>query len=98
MQTEQPQPEDFLLRDEMADVRAAEPRARRAGAPFLERPLVARETGIAEIEPALPRERAPGARGAGREDAVEHVDAARDDLDHALRVADAHEVARLLLG
>src|SRR5205823_4107611 len=75
MQTEEPQSEDFLLRDEMADVRAAEASARRAGATVLERSLVAREPGVAEVEPALARERGAGARGAGREDAVEHVDA-----------------------
>src|SRR5579871_6661054 len=98
MQAEQPKPEDLLLCDEMADVGAAEARARRARATVLERPLVARESGVAKVEPPLARERAAGARGARREDAVEHVDAARDHLEHSFRVADPHEVARLLLG
>ena len=44
------------------------------------------------------RERAARAGGPGRQHAVEHVDAARDHLDHALGVADAHEVARLAGG
>src|SRR5438093_1278364 len=90
MQAEQPQPEDFLLRDEVADVPAAEPRAGGALASLLERPLVAREPRVAEVEPSVARECAAGARGAGREDAVEHVDAARDHLEHALGVADPH--------
>src|SRR5581483_8278157 len=68
-----------------------------ARAAVLERPRVAREPGVAEVETALAREGAAGASGAGREDAVEHVDAARDHLEHPLRVADPHEVARLLL-
>ena len=98
MQAEQPKPEDLLLVDEVADVGAAEARAGRAGAAVVERALVAGEAGVAEVEPTLARERAAGARGARRQDAVEHVDAARDHLEHALGVADSHEVARLLLG
>ena len=96
MQAQEAQPENLLLVDEMADVRAAERRARRAVAALVERPRVAGEAGVPEVEAPLPRERAAGARGARRQDAVEHVDAARDHLEHALRVADAHEVARLL--
>src|SRR5579859_1861726 len=96
MQAQQPQAENLLLVDEMADVRARELCARRAPAVGVERALVARETRVPEIEPSLPRQRAAGARRPRRQHAVEHVDAARDDLEHALRIADAHEVPRLL--
>src|SRR5512146_152837 len=73
MQAEQPQPEDFLLVHQVADVRAAEARARRARAALLERPLVAGEARVPQVEAPFTRQRAAGARGAGREDAVEHV-------------------------
>ncbi len=96
MQAEEPEAEDLLLVDQMPDVGAAERRARRAGAAFVQRARVARKACVAEVEPALPRERAAGARGAGRQDAVEHVDASGDHLEHALGVADPHEVARLV--
>src|SRR3954451_1714096 len=97
MQAEQPQPEDLLLVHEVADVRPAEAGAGRARASVVQRTLVCGEAGVAEVEAALAREGAAGARGAGRQHAVEHVDTASDDLEHALGVADAHEVARLLL-
>ena len=97
MQAEQPQSEDLLLVHEVPDVAAAEAGAGRAGAAVVERALVAGEPGVAEVEPSFVRERAAGARCAGREDAVEHVDAARDHLEHALGVADSHEVARFVL-
>ena len=54
----------------------------------------ARSGRCARLRRPLPGERRAGARGARRQDAVEHVDAARDHLEDALRVADAHEVAR----
>src|SRR3954453_20198114 len=98
MQAEQPQPENLLLVHEMADVGPAEAGTGGARAAVLQRTLVPGEAGIGQIEPALARQGAACARGAGGQDAVEHVDAARDDLYHALRVADPHEVARLLPG
>src|SRR5436190_16443116 len=97
MQAEQPEPEDLLLVHEVADVRPAEAGAGRARAAVLQRTLVGREAGVAEVEATFARESAAGTRGTGRQDAVEHVDAAGDDLEHALRVADPHEVAGLLL-
>ena len=44
----------------------------------------------------MPGEGLRGAAGAGRQDAVEHVDAARDRADDIGRLADAHEVARAI--
>src|SRR5689334_18522494 len=50
MQAEQPQPENFLLVDEVADVSAAEARAGRARAVLVERALVAGEARVAKVE------------------------------------------------
>ena len=94
MQAQQPQAEQLLLVDEVPDVGAREARAGGAGAVLVERARVAGEAGVAEVQPALPGERGAGARDARRQDAVEHVDPALDHLEDALRVADAHEVAR----
>ena len=55
MQAEQPQAEHLLLVDEVADVRAREARARRAVAALLERPRIAGEAGVAQVEPSLAR-------------------------------------------
>src|SRR5579875_1279713 len=98
MQAEQPEPEDLALADQVAEVGAAEAPAGRAPATFVEGPVVAGEAGVAQVEPPRPGQGAAGARGAGRQDAVEEVDSAGHHLEHALRVADAHEVARLVLG
>src|SRR5919106_3566375 len=78
----------------MAQVRAREAGARRAGAVLVERPRIAGEARVAEVEAAGPGERGARPRRARRQDAVEHVDAALDDAEDALRVADPHEVAR----
>src|SRR5919106_4138807 len=77
------QAEELLLVDEVAQVGAAEARARRARALLRERPFVAREAGVLEVETALPRERGARASESRREDAVEHVDASLDDLEDA---------------
>ena len=61
----------------------------------VERPRIGAVRGVAEVEPPLPRERRARARRSRRQDAVEHVDPARDDLEDPLRVADPHEVARV---
>src|ERR671935_2035611 len=87
------QAEELLLVDQMAYVSTAEPAAGRAGAVLVERARIAREAGVAEIEATFPRERGARPPEACREDAVEHVDPAGDDLEDAGRVADAHEVA-----
>src|SRR5688572_32025003 len=98
MQAQQQQPESLTLRDEVADIGTREPLARRAGAFRIERTRVGAERGIAEIEAPLPRERRARTRSPGRQNAVEHVDAAGDDLEDPLGIADTHEVARFALG
>src|SRR6266478_3587143 len=71
VQCQQPVPEQLVLVDEVAHVRAREGRARRAVAVFAERSLVASILRVAEVEAALPGERAAGARGSRRQNAVE---------------------------
>ncbi len=94
MQAEQPQAEQLLLVDQMADVRAREPGAGRAAAALVERERVAGEAGVPEVEPARGGERRPGPPHPGRQHAVEHVHATLDHGEDPLRVADPHEVAR----
>ena len=55
MQREEPRAEELLLVHEMPDERAREPVARGAGAAFLERPRVAGEARVAQVEPARAR-------------------------------------------
>ncbi len=61
---------------------------------LVERPRVAREAGVPEVEPPVAGERAAGACGPRREHAVEHVHPGLDHLEDPLGVADPHEVAR----
>src|SRR5579864_6576918 len=56
MQAQEPQAEDLLLVDEMADVGARELRACRARAALVQRPRVSGEARVAKVEPTLPRE------------------------------------------
>src|SRR2546426_2485852 len=91
VQGEETKPEQLLLVDEMTDVRAREPGAGGAVAALVERPLVAREAGVLEVEAAVRRERSAGSPHPRRQDAIEHVDPSLDHLQHALRVADPHE-------
>src|ERR1044072_6655205 len=61
---------------------------------LVERPLVVEELCVLDIEPAARRERLARAAVAGRQNAVEHVDAARDCFDDIFWSADAHKVPR----
>ena len=53
---------------------------------------------VAEIDRAAPREGLRGAAGAGRQDAIEQIDAALHRADQVVGLADAHEIARRVLG
>ena len=97
MQAQEPQPENLVLRDEVPNVRAREPGAGGTSASVLERPRVAGEAGVPEADPPARDERGARTRGAGWQHAIEQVDAPPDDLEDALGVADAHEIARLVL-
>ena len=90
------QAEQLLLIDEMTEIGAREASAGRAGAALVERARVAGEAGVPEVEAPFPRERRAGAPEPRRQNAVEHVDPALDDVEDPGRVADAHEVARPL--
>src|SRR5947207_2375919 len=82
----------------MVDVGAAESRARRAWAAGLDWLLVLGEARVAEVQWPVGGERLPRAARARRQHAVEHVDAADDRLDDIVRLADTHQVARLVCG
>ena len=69
----------------------------RARALRIERARIVGIAGIAQIEPAAPGEGLVMAPRPRRHHAVEHVDAAGDGLEHILRRAHAHEIARPIL-
>ena len=96
MQAEEPQPQQFVLVDQMPDVRAREPRAGRAVAAVFQRAGVAGVARVAEVDPPAGGQRRSRPRRSRRQHAVEHVDPARDHLQDPFRIADAHEVARLV--
>src|SRR3954454_3673347 len=96
MQREKPKSEDLFLIDEMADECPREASAGRAAAAFLERARIAGVARIAEVHLSGRRESRAGARRPGRKDAVEHVDPGSDHAENALRVAESHEVTRLV--
>ena len=73
-----------------------EPGARRAAAALVERPLVAREARVLQVQAAVRGERGAGPPHPRRQHAVEHVDPARDHVEDPVGVADPHEVARPL--
>src|SRR5260221_14742607 len=77
----------------MVEIGAAVVFASRAGAFGIERRHVVGVPRVAQIERAAPREGLGSAAGAGRQHAVEHVDAARDRADDVGWLADAHEIA-----
>src|SRR4051794_40458876 len=80
----------------MMDIGAAERPTRGAWATGLNRLLVLSEAGITDVKRPVGGEGLPGAAGARWEHAIEHVDTARDGFDDVVRLADTHEVARLV--
>src|SRR5215218_7908282 len=86
VERQEAQAEQLVLRDEVADVGAREAYAGRARAAVLERALVAREAGVAEVEPPVPGGRRARAAEARRQHAVEHVDARADHAQDALGI------------
>src|SRR5439155_12970416 len=92
------EPEQLVLVDEVAQVGAREAFARRADAALVERPRVARKTCVLQVQTSLPRQRGAGTPESRRPHAVEHVDAALDHVEDPFRVADAHEIPRLVRG
>src|SRR5580704_8039349 len=95
---QQPRAEHLLRAEQMAEVRAAELRADGAAALRVERRLVADERGVADVQLARAGNGAPVAPAARRIHAVEHVDARVDGHQQIGNRADAHEVARPVLG
>src|SRR5438270_8465359 len=82
----------------MMDVGAAERRAGWARTAGLYRLLVLGETRVAEVKRPVPSKRLASAPRARRKHAVEHVDPAHNRLHDIVRLADAHQVTRLVGG
>ena len=83
----------------MTDERTAvATRAHRAGAGGIDGAVVVRKARVAEVEATLAGERRTHAARARRQHAVEHVDAHTHTAHEGGGVADAHQVARLVLG
>ena len=98
MHRQQNTAEHLLLRDHVADERAAvAARAHRAGAGGVDGAVVVRKARVAEVKATFTGERRTHAAGARRQHAVEHVDAHANAAHERGRVADAHEIARLVL-
>ena len=99
MHRQQNAAEHLLLRDHVANECAAvAARAHRAGAGGIDGAVVVHKTRVAEVEATLAGERRAHAAGARRQHAVEHVDAHAHTAHEGGGVADAHQVARLVLG
>ena len=80
------------------DIGALEPGAGRARTVRLDRVRVLGEAGVAHVQRAVSGEGLAGASRAGRKHAIEHVDPAHHGLDDVVRLADAHQIARLFNG
>ena len=99
MHRQQNAAEHLLLRDHVTDERTAvAARAHRAGAGGIDGTVVVRKARVTEVEATLARKRCAHAAGTRRQHAVEHVDAHANAAHERGRVADAHQVARLVLG
>src|SRR5262249_35788258 len=96
MQAQEPQPEDLLLVEQVPNVRAREPGAGGAAGVLVERAGGTGDLACLDVQLPLPGQGAAGARVPRPGDAVEHVDAALADLEDADRIADPHEVPRLV--
>ena len=99
MHRQQNTAEHLLLRDHVANERAAVAAcAHRAGAGGVDGAVVVRKARVAEVKATFTGERRTHAAGARRQHAVEHVDAHTHTAHEGGGVADAHQVARLVLG
>ena len=81
----------------MVQIGAAEAGASRATAFRVEGRRVIGMASVAQIERTLAGEGLRGAAGAGRQHAIEHVDAAPDRADQIARLADPHQITWTVL-
>lgn len=72
--------------------------AGRAGDGGLERGFVLGKAGVLDVERTVPGPGLAMAAGAGRQDAIEHVNAARDRFEDVERLANAHQITRPVCG
>ena len=98
MDRRQDRPEHLLGQKQVAEIRAAEPAAGQAVATLLDRPRVDAVRGIAKFDISFIRKTSCVAAIAGRHHAVEEIDPGGDGVEDVLRAADAHQVARPVLG
>ena len=99
MHRQQDAAEHLLLRDHVADERTTvAARAHRAGAGGIDGAVVVSKARVTEVEATLAGERRAHTAGTRRQHAVKHVDAHAHAAHERSRVADAHQVARLVLG
>jgi hypothetical protein len=86
-----------LRLEKVVEIRLGVPAADGRGALGVQQGAVGPKARVLHVERALGREQRPAPAVARTDHAVEHVDAARDAVAQILRLADAHEVAWLLL-
>ena len=98
VQGEEPMPEQLLRAVEVSEVGARVSTAGNAFAVGLDRRRIVVPLSPPDRQVARPREGLAVSGQAGREDAVEQVDAAFDGVEHALRVAEAHDIAHRIGG
>ncbi len=82
----------------MANVRPRERLARIAITRLINGMLISRESSVHEVESSFRRKGGVVAGQAGRQDAIENVDAARHAVDQIFRRANTHQVAGFIFG
>src|SRR5438270_431823 len=97
VQGEEAQPEYLVGHEQVPDVGAGEPGARRAIAIGVEWPWIGAVIGALDVEPTVPSEHRAVASHPRRRHAVEEVDAAPNALDEIFGKTNAHQVAWMLL-
>ena len=94
---EQDRPQHLAGLEQVVQVGAAEAAAGRAGAIRIERPVRFGMAGVADVQLAAGHEGLARASGAGRQHAIEHIDAPGDGADDVRRPPDAHQIARFIV-
>ena len=95
---EQHRRDDLLGAEDMVQIGAAVILARGATAVFVERARVVLMAGVFDVEHAETGEDLTGTARARGEDAVHHIDTARDIADDVVGFADANQVAWFVFG
>ena len=86
--------EHLAAAEEMVDIGAGMALACGACTGLVDGPLIVEVAGVPHIDGAASSDGLAGAARAGRDDAIEHIDASLDRSDDIVGPADAHEIAR----